>query len=113
MRQFLFAAMPLLMSLGACDFPGGGHGDGKPSYYTYCDETGCYSCDSNGCDRTGGPTTCNFDYSGNLAEAVLLGNAAYRAAPGRRLAWNAAAMKFDDPAAQQLVSKEYRAGWKL
>src|SRR5205085_5750812 len=28
--------------------------------------------------RTGGTTTCNFDYSGALAETVLLGNVAYR-----------------------------------
>jgi hypothetical protein len=29
--------------------------------------------------RTGAATTCNFDYSGALAETVLLGNVAYRA----------------------------------
>lgn len=34
--------------LAACDF-----GDKKQSYYTYCDDTGCYSCDVNGCNRTG------------------------------------------------------------
>ena len=28
--------------------------------------------------RTGGTTTCNFAYSGTLAETVLLGNVAYR-----------------------------------
>jgi predicted dehydrogenase len=61
--------------------------------------------------RTGGPTTCNFDYSGNLAEAVLLGTAAFRAAPGRRLEWNAADLRIGDPAAQKLIAKQYRAGW--
>src|SRR5205814_3589450 len=29
--------------------------------------------------RGGGPTLCNFDYSGALAETVLLGNVAFRA----------------------------------
>ena len=28
--------------------------------------------------KTGSPTTCNFDYSGALTEAVLLGNVSYR-----------------------------------
>ena len=37
--------------------------------------------------KTGGPTTCNFDYSGALTEAVLLGNVAYR--PGKPLDWDA------------------------
>src|SRR5207244_1582012 len=36
--------------------------------------------------RNHGTTTCNFGYSGRLAEAVLLGNAAYRA--GKDLIWD-------------------------
>src|SRR5262245_774539 len=36
--------------------------------------------------RTGSPTTCNFAYSGALAEAVLLGNVAYRY--GKTLEWD-------------------------
>ena len=28
--------------------------------------------------KDGSPTTCNFDYSGALTEAVLLGTVAYR-----------------------------------
>ena len=41
--------------------------------------------------KTGGPTTCNFDYSGPLTEAVLLGNVAYRA--GKPLEWDAKNLK--------------------
>jgi predicted dehydrogenase len=62
--------------------------------------------------KTGGTTTCNFDYSGALTEAVLLGTIAYRS--GKRLEWDAANLKVkNSPEAQQLVHKEYRKGWML
>jgi predicted dehydrogenase len=62
--------------------------------------------------KTRGPTTCNFDYSGGLAEAVLLGNVAYRA--GQKLDWDAAALKATNcPAADQFIRREYRKGWVL
>ncbi len=62
--------------------------------------------------RTGGTTTCNFDYSGALAEAVLLGNVAYRS--GKKIEWDAAGLKVTNaPEAQQYVHKEYRKGWTL
>ena len=38
--------------------------------------------------KTGGPTTCNFDYSGALTEAALLCNVALRA--GKKMTWDAA-----------------------
>lgn len=38
-----------------------------------------------------GTTTCRFDYSGVLTEAVLLGNVAYRT--GKKLEWDAKALK--------------------
>ena len=41
--------------------------------------------------KTGGPTTCNFDYSGTLTEAVLLGTVAYRV--GKKLDWDPVALK--------------------
>ena len=41
--------------------------------------------------KTGGPTTCNFDYSGALTEAALLCNVALRT--GKKLTWDAAALK--------------------
>jgi predicted dehydrogenase len=62
--------------------------------------------------KSGGTTTCNFDYSGALTEAVLLGTVAYRT--GTRIEWDAANLKVkNSPQAQQLVHKEYRKGWKL
>jgi hypothetical protein len=62
--------------------------------------------------RGGGTTTCNFDYSGALAEAVLLGNAAYRS--GQRLQWDAAAARVTNSrAADQYLRREYRKGWTL
>lgn len=62
--------------------------------------------------RTGSPTTCNFDYSGALTEAVLLGNVAYRA--GQEIEWDPAALKIkNSPEAETLLSKKYRTGWAL
>ena len=62
--------------------------------------------------KTGGPTTCNFDYAGALTEAVLLGNVAYRA--GHRIEWDAANLKVtNDPAAMNFVAREYRKGWAV
>jgi len=62
--------------------------------------------------KTGGPTTCNFDYSGALTESVLLGTIAYKT--GRRIEWDAANLKITNiPSAQDLVHKEYRKGWTL
>ena len=62
--------------------------------------------------RDGSPTLCNFDYSGALTEAVLLGNVAYRS--GKGFKWDGENMKvLDNPAAEKLLSKEYRAGWEV
>ncbi len=62
--------------------------------------------------RSRGETTCNFDYSGALAEAVLLGNVAYRAGQAK-IAWDAKALKTDTAAADQYLQREYRKGWTL
>ena len=62
--------------------------------------------------KTGSATTCDFDYSGALTEAVLLGNVAYRA--GKTLQWDHAAMKATNaPEADPYLSREYRKGWEL
>jgi hypothetical protein len=63
--------------------------------------------------KSRGPTTCNFDYSGALAEAVLLGNVSYRAG-GKKLEWDAATAKVTNcPEAAQYLQREYRKGWEL
>jgi predicted dehydrogenase len=52
--------------------------------------------------KTGGTTTCRFDYSGVLTEAVLLGNVAYRV--GKRLEWDATNLKTkNSPEADALI----------
>lgn len=62
--------------------------------------------------KDGSPTTCNFDYSGALTEAVLLGNVAYRI--GEPLEWDAKNLKATNcPAADKYISKKYRAGWEV
>jgi hypothetical protein len=62
--------------------------------------------------KTGGPTTCNFDYSGALTEAALLCNVALRT--GRRLMWDAKNLKaVGCPQADALLRRPYREGWTL
>ena len=62
--------------------------------------------------KEGTPTTCNFDYSGALTEAVLLGNVAYRV--GEALEWDAKTLKATNcPDADKYISKEYRKGWEV
>jgi predicted dehydrogenase len=61
--------------------------------------------------KTGGTTTCRFEYSGPLTEAVLLGNVAFRA--GTAVHWDGVAFKAREPEAEKLLRKEYRKGWTL
>lgn len=62
--------------------------------------------------RNGGQTTCNFDYSGALTEAALLGNVAYRV--GRKIVWDAKALRaIGCQEADQFIQHSYRRGWKL
>jgi predicted dehydrogenase len=57
-------------------------------------------------------TTCNFDYSGALTEAVLLGNVAYRS--GAKLQYDAKTGRVTNHAgAAQYMQREYRKGWTL
>jgi len=58
-----------------------------------------------------GPATCDFSYSGPLAETVLLGNVAYRAGGFN---WDAAGLSAGgNVAAQNLLKTEYRKGWEI
>jgi hypothetical protein len=62
--------------------------------------------------KTGGPTTCNFNYSGALTEAALLCNVALRT--GKKLNWNANTLKaIGCSEADKLIKPEYRLGWRL
>jgi hypothetical protein len=60
--------------------------------------------------RGGKPATCDFSYSGPLAETVLLGNVGYRAGA---LDWDAAALKASTEKAQALIKTPYRKGWEV
>jgi len=62
--------------------------------------------------QTGGTTTCNFDYSGALAETVLLGNVAYRS--GGKLTYDGRTGRVMGNAnAERYLRREYRKGWTL
>ncbi|MDQ3625372.1 MAG: Gfo/Idh/MocA family oxidoreductase [Verrucomicrobiota bacterium] len=61
----------------------------------------------------GTSTTDSFEYAGSLTEAVQLGNVATRL-PGVTLEWDSAAMRIPNSReAEALLTKEYRAGWKI
>ena len=54
----------------------------------------------------------SFEYSAPFTETMLLGNVALRL--GRRLEWDAAAMRVtNDANAEQFLKKEYRRGFEL
>jgi predicted dehydrogenase len=62
--------------------------------------------------KHGGSTTCNFAYSGALAETVLLGNVAFHC--GQEIAWDDRAGRVTNvPEAEKYLRTEYRKGWKL
>ena len=61
----------------------------------------------------GGTPGANFDYSGPLTEAVLLGSVAVRF-PQTKLEWNTEKLQFDnEKAANQFVRRQYRKGWEV
>jgi predicted dehydrogenase len=61
--------------------------------------------------KKGTTTTCNFDYSGALAECVLLGTVAYRL--GKPFSWDAEQLKASEADAEQFIQHHYRSGWSL
>jgi predicted dehydrogenase len=57
-------------------------------------------------------TACDFEYSGNMIEQLLLGLVAYRV--GKKLAYDGATGKITNvPEANALLSRKYRDGWPL
>jgi predicted dehydrogenase len=62
--------------------------------------------------KTGGKTSCNFDYAGALTEAVLLGNVAYRS--GAKVTWDAEALRaVGNAQAEEFIQHHYRSGWSI
>jgi predicted dehydrogenase len=62
--------------------------------------------------KNGGPTTCNFGYSGALTETVLLGVVSYRT--GKPFDWDAKELKARGvPEADAFLKKTYRKGWEV
>jgi len=61
----------------------------------------------------GGPKALsNFDYSGPMTEAVLLGNVALRV--GKKIQWDSKKLNVTNvPEANQYLRTEYRTGWKV
>ena len=58
-------------------------------------------------------TSDGFHYAGPLNESVQLGNVATRV-PGAELTWDSAALRIpNNPAAEKLLKKQYRDGWKI
>lgn len=61
--------------------------------------------------RGGEPATCNFEYSGPLAEAALLGNVAFQAQAS--FDWDAVNLKPSNPAAEPFLKSHFRKGWEV
>lgn len=92
-------------------FPGDKFRDYTPPAETIPNSIGHHAEWIKAC-KDGSPTTCNFDYSGALTEAVLLGNVAYRT--GKALDWDAEKLVATNaPEAAKLITKEYRPGWEV
>jgi predicted dehydrogenase len=57
-------------------------------------------------------TSCDFEYSGNMIEQMLLGLVAFRV--GKKISYDGAAGKVtDNPEANELLRRTYRQGWTL
>ena len=92
-------------------FPESKYADFQPPEPTIPDSIGHHAEWIAAC-KTGGPTTCRFDYSGALTETVLLGNVSFRA--GKKLEWDAEKLEARGcPEADQFIRREYRKGWTL
>jgi len=62
--------------------------------------------------KSGGETTCNFDYAGALTEAVLLGTVSHRC--GQPLEWDYEKLRAKNaPEADKFLRKDYRKGWEI
>jgi predicted dehydrogenase len=92
-------------------FPQDKFADFKAPEKTIPDSVGHHQEWINAC-KIGSPTTCNFGYSGTLAQTVLLGAVAFRT--GKKLEWNPTTMTATNcPEAEQYLSRSYRKGWEV
>jgi hypothetical protein len=92
-------------------YPESDFADFKPPAPTIPDSVGHHKEWVQAC-KTGSPTTCNFNYSGALTEAVLLGNVAYRT--GNKIEWDPKKLVATNcPEAERFIRREYRKGWAL
>jgi predicted dehydrogenase len=61
-----------------------------------------------------GKTSSPLEYASRLTETMLLGVAALRAGQGRKVLYDAAAMRFTNaPDADQYLTRDYRTGWEI
>ena len=66
----------------------------------------------NACKDPSLKTACDFEYSGNMIEQMLLGLVAYRV--GKKIEYDAATGRVtNSPEANEFLSKKYRAGWTM
>ena len=61
--------------------------------------------------RGGRAATCNFEYSGPLAESVMLANVAYRSKS--YFEWDAKNLKSSESEAQKYIRESYSKGWQV
>ncbi len=59
----------------------------------------------------GDKATCHFDYSGPMAETVLLGNVAFRTKS--EFNWDAEKLASDNDKVNSKLKEEYREGWEI
>ncbi|MEX2141059.1 MAG: Gfo/Idh/MocA family oxidoreductase [Pirellulales bacterium] len=87
------------------------HKDTRPDDSLLYKSPGFYNEWFNAC-KGSGPASCNFDYSGPMAETVLLGNVAYRAGGGFN--WDHENLKaVGNDKANELLRSEFRKGWDI
>ncbi len=85
--------------------------DYKAPPQTVPDSPGFYKEWIDAC-KGGEKATCHFDYSGPMAETVLLGNAAYRAGGG--FDWDASTLTArGNSNADKFLRPEFRKGWEI
>ena len=68
---------------------------------------------ANAC-KAGSAASCPFDYGSRLTEIMLLGMVALRAGQGQEIRYDGEAMRIANvEAANQWLTREYRAGWEV